>query len=414
VRIDTLARNHPLEGDIVRLEAARRRFLMLLPEGSEVAGTRESELIDPYGLPALTVATTVHSDENAVEDVISHARDRSRARLREIAAMHLATFVQGMDFRQQQLIARRRVELEGAGRKDQDREAREIRDRVAADVWTQVGQRAPELLNRQLPVAVLSVELSPSQEFYLPAATAEDPNPPSVVIMPPVPDKADLDADISRLESDPAADGVSTRARFTYKLLQARARLAEVKAQIDAIVDAGTKDADAQVLALQEQRLAAIEDELESLRSDEEGRFVVRAQRAALERALSDEAAVSSEALALSGAGANRLPNGAGAEPFSSLFGVQSAASAVGVGRSLGIRRAIERIDAQRARLQRFIDADVSDAVRDAASVRGVDVVLAPAAGRRDMTAEFARWCGLSSIPIGTASKTAGAGGKPA
>jgi hypothetical protein len=276
-------------------------------------------------------------------------------------------------------LDQRRAELQAVGQSEQDRLARSIRDEAAEDIRNQVAQRSPEKVNRQLPVRVLSKQLRPDPEFVN-----------DVTVPGPLINEQEVQEGIARLEADPQAKYIPERARFEVKLSEAVRRLRELRAEIDRIVDAGNSSASDRILASRNARLAEIELELEALRDDEDTLFLFRNQRAALANALAAEADVAARTASFQGL-SDPSSDGAGAVRFASLFGSRPDISG-SASRALGLRRALQRVVRQRERLQRFIRADVRDAVEDVADVQNVNLTFAPGDGRRDMTAEFTDW----------------------
>jgi hypothetical protein len=370
VRLSVLEQQHPLQKDVQRLRNAERRLAGLAPGIQTAAG-----LQDPYELPA--IGTQIDRPTALrVAGAINERRVRERALLARRTAAQLGAFLGGISYRQGRLLDQRRAELQAVGQAEQDRLARSIRDDAAQDVRSEVAQRSPAKLNRQLPVSVLSKQLRPDL--------------PGVVVPGPAINEQEIQEGIAKLEADPNAKYIAERARFIVKLRNARRRLRELQAEIDRIVAAADTSANERIQAAQNARLAEIELELETLRDDAETLILFRNQRAALANALAAEADVAARTASFQGL-SEQSRDGAGAVRFASLFGT-SPESAVSASRALGLRRALQRVVTQRERLQRFISADVQDAVRDTADVHRVNVAFAPGPGRRDMTAEFGIW----------------------
>lgn len=415
VRLTALERFHPLQADVARLVVARQRLLSLLPAGAR--GGSGAGLTDPYALPPLAA----REDTGMLRRVragLDGGRQRARALLLAQAARQMDAYLQETDYRQERLLAQRRSELEAAGQAQQERLAQEIRDQSAAAVHDQIAAKTPDLVNRQIQLRVIDAQLADSQQAYTPTqgdiaalGRLAPTNPQPVVIMPPVLDRATLDADIKKLEADPGAGGVSMRARYTLKRTKALERLRALRAEIDTMNLQGKQASDVRIRAIQDARLAEIEAELESLRDDTDSLFLVRSQRAALARTMEAEAALArrTEVSLFPETGTGNHPV-AGETRFTSLFG---KAPNVGgsVSASLDVRRAVARVDAQRVQLERFIVADVRDAVRDAAEAHGVDVAFAPGPRREDMTSSFAVWTGLQSRGAPGGKVSAGAAG---
>ncbi|MBC8101487.1 MAG: hypothetical protein H7Z41_02715 [Cytophagales bacterium] len=373
-----MEQQHPLQGDVVRLRNAERRLRGLAPGTAAAAG-----LVDPYQLPP--VATQLSAATAA--KVVAALQERRRIERRLLAkrtAAQLGAFLGGINFRQERLLEQRRAELQAVGRAEQERLARSIRDTAAGDTRDQVAKRTSEILNQQLPVGVLSQQLRPETDL-IEGLSAEGVRVPGAVA-----DEERLRTDIAKLEADSKAPYVLDRARFIVKLRAARTKLRDLQAEIDRLVAAGDASADDRITAARNARLAEIELELEALRDDAETLFLFRGQRTALTNALAAEAEVAARAAQFQGL-SGKSDDGAGAVRFASLFG-----STPGIGgstsRALDLRQALQRVSAQRQRLQRFISVDVRDSVRDAAETHQVDVVFAPVTGRRDMTFEFGQW----------------------
>jgi len=374
-----------------RLDVARLRLASLVPGARPV----DAGLINPYILPPLSDVETA-KDAATVRAALEASRRRQRALLLLQATGQLEAFLQAQDRRQDLLIAQRRAELEAAGRAGEERQAREVREQEAADVRARIGAKAPDLLNRQLPVSVLRAQLAPGQEVVQPDPTPQMQNPPPVVLMAPAVDQKTLEDEIATLQKDPKTPGISMRARYTLKLRRSVQRLRSLREEINAILLKGEANVNARVAALQEARLAEIEAELEALRDDTEGMFLVRSQRVALGRVLSQEEALAATTQSLSGLNASQPDKTvAAAARFESLFG-SSATGGIGpVASVLGVRAALRRINQQQQHLKQFVISDVRDSVRDAAETHRVDVAFTPDPKRKDLTEQFARWIGL-------------------
>jgi hypothetical protein len=373
VRLAALEARHPLQEDVQRLRNAERRLAGLAPGVLTGPG-----LQDPYELPA--VGTQIDRPTALkVAVALNERRIRERGLLAKRTAAQLGAFLGGISYRQGRLLDQRRAELQAVGQSEQDRVARSIRDEAAEDIRNQVVQRSPEKVNRQLPVSVLSKQLRPDPEFVN-----------DVTVPGPLINEQEVEEGIAKLAADPEAKYIPERARFIVKRRQAVRRLQELQDEIDRIVAAGNSLASDRILAARNARLAEIELELEALRDDEDTLFLFRNQRAALASALAAEADVAARTALFQGL-SDQSRDGAGAVRFASLFG-SSLENAGSASRALGLRRALQRVVRQRERLQRFIRADVRDAVQDAADVHNVNLTYAPGDGRRDMTAEFTGW----------------------
>ncbi len=373
VRLASLEIRHPLQVDVQRLRNAERRVAGLAP------GIRTGPgLHDPYELPA--VGTKIDRQTAAqVASALQARRLRERSLLAKRTAAQLGAFLGGISYRQERLLDQRRAELQAVGQSEQESLARSIRESAAEDVRNQVTQQSADKLNRQLPVGVLGKQLRPDPDFIS-----------DVAVPGPVIDEQKLRDEVARLEADPKATYVLERARFIVKLRSARKRLQDLQEELDRIIAASDRSVSEQIQAAQDSRLAEIEMELEALRDDADTLALFRGQRAALSKVLDAEADVAARTAlfqGLTGAG----QDGAGSLRFASLFGTRPEAVGSAT-RALDLRRALLRIVTQRQRLQKFIGVDVRDAVQDAAETHRVDIAFAPSSGRRDMTAEFARW----------------------
>ena len=373
VRLASLESRHPLQVDVQRLRNAERRLAGLAP------GIRTGPgLVDPYELPA--VGTQIDGrTASQVAAALQGRRLRERSLLAKRTAAQLGAFLGGISYRQERLLDQRRAELQAVGQAEQERLARSIRESAAEGVRNQVAQQSADKLNRQLPVGVLGKQLRPDPEFVA-----------DVAVPGPVLDEQKLRDEVARLTADPNATYVPERARFIVKLRAARKRLQDLQDELDRIVASSDKSVSERIKAAQDARLAEIEMELEALRDDADTLALFRGQRSVLASALDAEADVAARTALFQGL-SGQGQDGAGALRFASLFGTSPAAAGSAT-RALDLRRALLRIIAQRQQLQKFIGVDVRDAVQDAAETHRVDIVFAPAAGRRDMTTEFAQW----------------------
>lgn len=384
VRLAALESQHPLQKDVQRLRNAERRLAGLVP-GMRTGSDRE----DPYELPA--VGTQVDRQTAIqVAAALETRRLRERALLEKRTAAQLGAFLGGISYRQDRLLDQRHAELQAVGQAEQDKLARSLREAAAEEARSEVVKRSDEKVNRQLPVAVLSKQLRPDPEFVN-----------DVLVPGPVVDAENLQKEIARLTADPKAKFVPERARFIVNLREARKRLADLQAEINQIIASTDQSASDRIQAAQNARIAEIGIELEGLRGDAETLALYRGQRTALANALAAESDLTARTASFQGL-SGESQEGAGSVRFASLFGVKPDASG-SVTRVLDLQRALERVRRQRARLQKFIGVDVHDFVRDAAENHQIDIAFAPAAGRRDMTAQFAAW--LQGYPSENTSK---------
>lgn len=351
VRLEPLNAAHPLQGDVERLAAAEARLRRLAAGGATAStGSASQELRLP---PLAEAASEGRAVEAARADALEN-RLRERERLLAAFQRELDEFATGIALRQERRIEQRRAELYavGAAREaERERRAREgVQDQILQDIRARLDRWTELLAGRE----VMDAQLNPDT---------------TVTVFPPI------------ITSE------TLRAKLSERRRAVQAQLDLLAAEIARIKVQGEKDLEGATAEVRARQLAEIEAKLDALREDAETAFLFRNQRSELAQVFAREEAVFNRtrtALGRGGADAlNILPVGSG---------VASARPA-----TAGASPAADQIAVQRAELEKLLQEDVRETVRDVAQSRNMDVLFLkegqpPPAGRVDRTKDFSGW----------------------
>jgi hypothetical protein len=360
VRLEALTAQHPLQEQVRQLREAEERLRRL------AATPKTPNTVSALSLPALP-ETPVRRDLAAEA---ATRRKEQRERVQRVAERELQAFADISANRLERLNEQRREELLAelsAGFYDRIRREREaILDRIRE----RLSVLAEQKLVIRARLSILRAQLETNAVFPL-----------------PVPDTSALAAEITQLDANPDAPYITQRARIEWRRRNEAAKIVDINTKITAAETQGRREIAAITSRIQNELEAEVRRRLALEREDKDFGPALRAQQRILIAALQEEARIATAALRE----AAKIAQGDGLRPadIERLFG-KSNAVATNPG------RAADRIAAQRKALEKHIEINVADAVRDAARNRNVNVELvrgtAAPAGRADLTGDFGRW----------------------
>ena len=383
VRLAALVAAHPMQREAERLQEMERRLREMTPL---IAPPGPSLDLPPLSNAATSAGLTAEGRER---------REKERARLRSQIEAQLAEFAAGRAARNARLLEQQRAELLGLLTAQDRDKANNARNAIEAQIIAQLEALVKRKLEIYGRLAVLAGQLNNVMDYVAP--------PPSGVKL-----------DEGKAAAGPAGKSADKPPRTMNDFLTAqqereRAKLRSVDAEINAVKQQGRlqlSEADAEALA---RRIAEIDARLDALRDDFNYSATGLEQRRALEAALAAENKAWQASLQSAGNG-----GGIGTIRLTALHPSP-------VSLSLSTAEAAETIARQRAELERFIMLTVTDAVRDIARVRGVDVQILTDTGaantgqtkieqgKPDMTSQFGQWI-TSAASISPPAPTANGG----
>lgn len=373
VRLAALTARHPLQGEVRLLRETEGRLRSL------VGVPRQRPTVDSLSLPALP-------ETRVREDLVKAATERRttmRERVERAAQRQMRGFADISANRLDRLNEQRRAELLALLASDYETRIQSERDVIFARVREQLADLLELKVVLRSRLAVLRAQLEPDAPIPL-----------------PVLDAAELNAEIAKLDADPNATGISQRARLERQRRAELAKLEEVNEKIRAALEQGDRDIAAMTDRIKAELDAEVRRRLALGQQATDFERDLREQQRILAAALDEEAQIARDTLRE----AQSVGQGEGLRPadLDRLFGPVRAVPT-------DPRGAAERLAAQRATLERYIETSVAESVRDAARNRNVDVLLvrgtepAPAQipGRVDLTGEFMRWIDAGGSPPG-------------